>query len=125
MKKEITYVRAVKLPVEGVFEFKAWNRAQFLGIEQREYNGKLTNPHLVYTDCPAATQTIYRMRVISGQSQIPTDESWHPLAEVFKTKLSFGTLWITAANRKKKQNETENTEAVAVEPDVIVGANAN
>lgn len=124
--KELRFTRCVRLPQSGPFEFRAWEKASFMGIEQREYNGKVTHPHLVFADQPAGPQITYRMLVVEGQAQIPIDEDWVPMATVFKTPRGFGSLWIsTSSSRRKKEPDRGKSKAKEVEPDLIVGVNAS
>ena len=123
--KEMRFSRCVKLPEKGPFEFQAWEKAAFMGIEQRDHNGKVTRPHLVFSDCPAGKQITYRMLVLQGQSQVPMDEDWVPMALVFKTPKGFGSLWLsTSSSRRKKVPDRGEEKGTVVEPDIIVGANA-
>lgn len=117
------FVRAVKLPPVGVFEFKAWEKAQFVGIEQRDYNGRVTHPYLIYYDCPGGSQITYRMMVLEGQCQIPDDEEWAAMGiGAFKTVRSFGTLCVSISSSKRKKEPVRGgLKAKAAKPDVIVG----
>lgn len=118
----IRFIRALLLPGPGIIEFKAWEKAQFMGIEQRDYNGRVKKPHLIYTDCPEGPQITYRMLLIEGQAQVPDDEDWLAMGQCFPTPRSFGTLYICdSSSRKKKVPDRGKTEAKDAKADLIVG----
>ena len=115
------FVRAVEL-TSGVIEFDAWEKAKFVGIEQRDWNGKITKPYLIYVDCPGAEQLTFRLLVLEGQAQIPSDEEWLPMPLVFKTPRSFGTLFVSGSSHsKKKAPDRPKGDTKTRTPDLIVG----
>ena len=118
----IRFVRAIELAGPGVIEVEAWEKAQFMGIQQRDYNGRLKKPYLIYTDCPQGHQITYRLLLVEGQAQIPDDEDWLAMGQCFPTPRSFGTLYISdSSSRKVKVPKRGKTEAKDAKADLIVG----
>lgn len=91
-------IHVVPLETPGVVEFRAWEKAQWLWVWPKPFNGKTDIPHLVFLDCPGGRQVTWRMLFLEGQAELPIDENedWAPLSGLgFRTRRSFGTLWMS------------------------------
>lgn len=113
-EKHTNFVRAIDLPQKGEIEFKAWEKAKFINVEVKDFNGKSTTPILVLEDCPSRKQLTYRFLVLEGEAPLPIGERWIAMSFTWRTKRSFGTLFMSVdvdrnkkptQARKKKQGE--------------------
>ena len=113
------YIRSIRVPDKGTFEFQAYEKATFIGVWQKDWNGRSTKPHLIIGDCPTKKQLTYRFLVTQGEAPMPIGERWVSMGFVWGNRNSFGTLHMSAdVNRKappKKAKKEKKAREVVTE----------
>ena len=115
--RHMRMISVVPLERPGVIEFAAWDMVRWLGVWRKPFNVKTEIPHLVFLDCPTLRQMTWRLLVLEGQAPLPSDvdEEWSTLGlQVWQTKRSFATLWISN-NCFSKTDEPKRGLLVATE----------
>lgn len=116
-------ISVVPLERPGVMEFSAWELARWLGIWMKPFNQKMEIPHLAFLDCPTARQITFRFLVLHGQAELPWEEKeeWSYLGlQVWPTRRSFGTLWLSnSCFSKKEEPDRGRLKARVVEKEAL------
>ena len=120
--KHTHYTRKIELPRKGVVEFRAYEKATFMGVWDKDYNGKSTTPHLILGDCPTKKQLTYRFLVLEGEAPLPLNERYVSMGFVWGTKNSFGTLHMSAdVDRSAPPKKAEEEEVKREIPTEQIG----